>query len=201
MHSKLAILATLILLGFPLSSIASETSTPMAEEATIGQTYTRVYRRGSVSTVQVVAEVIDTKEQAKSYLRDLREFVELGLEQELGGVDDLTVVDLESFPAEGFELTARHQLSYVYLHLITFIDENVVFTVFAMDINEERADELATETARFVHEADSGEAPIELREEGTSTGGVFDRMPGKNDAVLEGYRSVEDMTGPVLPVN
>ncbi len=216
---KLILTLTLLLsLGFSLPAVAAQT--PVAEGTPVmggemdiegmESVYDRTYMvdfeammaspsadLASMDTaammrmVSVQGVTFDTDENAEAYLADMKSQIEAA--QESGDeMSDIEVQPLEGMDRDGLLITTFMDDLGIGSAAIIFVDGNQVFMIVAIDSELEPATTLATDVAMFVNEAETETDEVTFNEDGTSTGGVFDRMPAAGDDLVSDLPSVAD---------
>jgi hypothetical protein len=113
--------------------------------------------------------------------------------QEAGEMPEGTELkDLEDFDKDGFIATLNMEDMDVYSAILVLVDGNQVFMIVAIDVDVESAEAKVTDIAKYVVDAEVENDEVTFSEDGTSTGGVFDRMPEAGHELVSDLPSVSD---------
>ncbi|MCO5218186.1 MAG: hypothetical protein M9909_05020 [Thermomicrobiales bacterium] len=80
----------------------------------------------------------------------------------------------------------------VGLTILMFIDGDTVFAIMAMDATVDDATAMAIDIANYLIDAEVQDDEVTFNEDGTSIGGVFDRMPASGDEIVGGLQVESD---------
>ncbi|MCO5216772.1 MAG: hypothetical protein M9950_11560 [Thermomicrobiales bacterium] len=80
----------------------------------------------------------------------------------------------------------------VGLTILMFIDGDTVFAIMAMDTTVDDATAMAIDIANYLIDAEVQDDEVTFNEDGTSIGGVFDRMPASGDEIVGGLQVESD---------
>ncbi len=80
----------------------------------------------------------------------------------------------------------------VGLTILMFIDGDTVFAIMAMDATVDDATAMAIDIANYLIDTEVQDDEVTFNEDGTSTGGVFDRMPASGDEIVGGLQVESD---------
>ncbi|MCO5226437.1 MAG: hypothetical protein M9953_13950 [Thermomicrobiales bacterium] len=80
----------------------------------------------------------------------------------------------------------------VGLTILMFIDGDTVFAIMAMDTTVDDATAMAIDIANYLIDTEVQDDEVTFNEDGTSTGGVFDRMPASGDEIVGGLQVESD---------
>jgi hypothetical protein len=162
-------------------AIMSSPSADMAEMDTAA--YMRV--------VSITGMTFDSDDNAKAYLEEMRSQIDEA--QEAGEMPEGTELkDLEDFDKDGFIATLNMEDMDVYSAILVFVDGNQVFMIVAIDVDVESAEAKVTDIAKYVVDAEVENDEVTFSEDGTSIGGVFDRMPEAGHELVSDLPSVSD---------
>ena len=215
---KLILTLTLLLsLGFSLQGVAAQTpdaSTPVMgadmDIEGLESAYDRTYMvdfeammaspsadldemdmSAMMRVVSVQGMTFDSDDNAKKYLDDMKSQIE---EAQANGDEmaDIEVSELESIDKDGLIITTYMEDLEMGTAAIIFVDGNQVFMIVAIDADLEASSALATDLATYVADAESETDDVNFSEDGTSTGGVFDRMPVAGDDLVSDLPTVTD---------
>ena len=106
--------------------------------------------------------------------------------------DHIQVDELEGFDTDGIRLTIPEEDTGTVISTIMIVHDNHVFQVFASDVELEAAEAKADEILQFILDAEIQSDDVSFNQNGTSTGGVFDRMPTAEDDVIGDFTTVTD---------
>lgn len=143
--------------------------------------------------VSIQGMTFDNEDHAKDYLKTMQSEVEKAMENEdLSSMGDVQITELEGFDADGLMMTMDMPDLGAAATIIVFIDGNQMFQIMAMDSDLESSTAFAEEVSTFVIEAETETDEVTFNADGTSTGGVFDRMPTADDEIVGDLTSVTD---------
>lgn len=141
--------------------------------------------------VSITGMTFDSDDHAEAYLKDMKSQIDDA--QEAGEMPEGTEVkDLEDFDKDGFIATMSMEDLGVNSAILVFVDGDQVFMVVGIDADIESATTLVTDVAKYVADAEVKDDKVTLNEDGTSTGGVFDRMPEAGSDLVGDLTSVTD---------
>ena len=217
MKKMLLTLTLLLTLGFSLQGVAAQTpadtGAPMGEAMQaegLVSAYDRTYMvdfeammaspsadladmdsAAMMRVVSITGMTFDSDDHAEAYLKDMKSQIDDA--QEAGEMPEGTEVkDLEDFDKDGFIATMSMEDLGVNSAILVFVDGDQVFMVVGIDADIESATTLVTDVAKYVADAEVKDDKVTLNEDGTSTGGVFDRMPEAGSDLVGDLTSVTD---------
>lgn len=217
MKKLLLTLTLLLTLGFSLQGVAAQTpedaGAPMGEAMQaegLVSAYDRTYMvdfeammaspsadladmdsAAMMRVVSITGMTFDSDDHAEAYLKDMKSQIDDA--QEAGEMPEGTEVkDLEDFDKDGFIATMSMEDLGVNSAILVFVDGDQVFMVVGIDADIESATTLVTDVAKYVADAEVKDDKVTLNEDGTSTGGVFDRMPEAGSDLVGDLTSVTD---------
>lgn len=162
------------------SSSASSSTTPAAMES-----------EPAYTGIEVIGLTFDSDENAENFLEvmraDIQDSVDSGEGPEDTEFKDIDELDVDK---DGFVVIGTVENTGVNATAL-FVDGNQVFLVDVVDPDKETATTLITDVSKFVADADVESDEVSLNEDGSSTGGVFDRMPTADD----------DLVGDLIPAD
>ncbi len=144
-------------------------------------------------SVSVQALTFDSDDAAKDFLKQQLDDVDASLEQQTADMGEVEKSDVKIEDTDATQLTITMEDAGIAMTYVIFVDGDTVFLVSSIDADADAATKLATDTATFILKADDSDADVTFSEDGTSTGGVFDRMPAPGDDAVGGLTSVMDM--------
>lgn len=144
--------------------------------------------------ISVQGITFDNEDNAKAYIEDMKSQMEQAQEEdEAGTFDDMEISDLEGFDVDGIRVNMDMPDLEIASSIIIFSDGNFVFQVMTMDSDMDTAKSNVEAVAQFVIDAEIETEEVTFSDDGTSTGGVFDRMPTAEDEVIGDLTGVTDM--------
>lgn len=148
----------------------------------------------AMRAVSVSGMTFDSEDSAKNYVEDMKSQIDEAMsgDQVPEGTEVEVSDDLGDIDKDGIKVSMSMSELDMYMGLYLFVDGNTVFMISAVDADIEKADALATDVAKFVADAEVQNEEVTFNEDGTSTGGVFDRMPVPGDEILGNLTSVMD---------
>lgn len=143
-------------------------------------------------TISIQGMQFDSEDNAEAYLDDMLEQMNTAMEENPEATEDVEVADLEGFDVDGVQITMDMPDLGIAATMNIFVDGNQVFQVMVMDSDQATASTLAEEVTQFVVDADSNDDDVTFNADGTSTGGVFERMPTADDEIVGDLTGVMD---------
>lgn len=145
----------------------------------------------NVITIQGIT--FDNDDNAQAYIDDMKSQMEQAVEEgDAATFEDMEISDLDGFDVEGIRVDMNMPDLDVAASMIIFSDGNHVFQVMVMNADLATAQASTDEVTQFVIDADSETDEVTFSDDGTSTGGVFDRMPAADDEIVGDLTSVMD---------
>lgn len=137
----------------------------------------------------------DNEDNAKAYLEEMKSEMEAAMEDEeaMEMLEDMEITDLEGFDVDGIRVDTNMPDLEVAASMIVFNDGNHIFMIMSMNADLETAQSKADEVIQFVIDAEIENEEVTFSEDGTSTGGVYDRMPTAEDEIAGTLTGVMDM--------
>lgn len=160
------------------AQVSSADSTPQPMESEVE------YKR-----VTVAGLTFESDEAAENYLGEMRSAIEAQTEQS-DDEQDAEIQDLD-IDNDGF-LAVMNVPNTGVNTVVLFVDGNTMFLVDVAHPDRDTANTTATDVAEFVADADIETDEVTFNEDGTSTGGVFDRMPTGDDDVVGDFTTIMD---------
>lgn len=140
-------------------------------------------------SITVIGLSFESEDDATAFLGELRSNLENQAEQS-GEEADAEFQEID-FDKEGF-LAVMNVPNTGVNTVVLFVDGNTLFLVDVSHPDRETANTMATDVATFVAHAETENEAVSFNEDGTSTGGVFDRMPTTEDEVVGDLNSMSD---------
>ena len=137
----------------------------------------------SLRMVSIQAITFDTNAHALAYLDMMRDGPdsEPTRDESLGA---FAVTELDIVRVDGFKMTTDMGDFDFGATIIIFIDGNHAFLIMVTDTDQPTSEALADDVTDFILNAEVENEEITFNENGTSTGGVFDRMPAAGEEML-----------------
>lgn len=136
----------------------------------------------------------DNEDNAKAYIEDMRSEMEQAVEEgDTETFEGMEISDLDDFDVDGIRVDTNMPDLDIAASMIIFSDGNHAFMVMVMDADMETAQSSVNEVTQFVIDAEVENEEVTFNEDGTSTGGVFDRMPTSEDEVVGDLTTTMDM--------
>lgn len=210
MKKFLVTIAMLLTLGLSFQGVAAQVEAPEVDgmefseidglQTVYGRTYS-VDFMAMMSSPEANLEEMDTaammrsisiqgytfenEDQAKDFVETMKEEAEGGISEaeEMGEVE---IKDLEAVDKDGMTMTMVMNMDdmNIAITMHIFADGNQVFMVSSTDTELEATGTSADAVAQYVVDAESESDEVAFNEDGTSTGGVFDRMPQVGDELV-----------------
>lgn len=148
-----------------------------------------------MNIISIQGITFDSEDNAKAYMDDMKSEMEAALEDEAAAemLENVEITDIEDFDVEGLHIVTSMPDLEIEATMYVFIDGNHVFQIMSMNADAEVAQSSAEAVTQFVIDADVETEEVTFNEDGTSTGGVFDRMPTGDDEVVGELTDVMDM--------
>lgn len=139
--------------------------------------------------ISIQGYTFESEDQAKAFLDTTKEEAEGGL-TEAEDLGEVEMKDLEAVDKEGVTMTMVMDLEgeSIAMTVHMFVDGNHLFMVISTDSDLDASNSKADAVAQYVVDAEVQNEEVTFSEDGTSTGGVFDRMPEA------GHELVADLT-------
>ncbi len=139
--------------------------------------------------VEIIGVTFDSEDSAKAFLEEMRT-----------GIDSSAESADESANAEVKDLDIDKDGFFAVMHVentgenavALFVDGNTLFLVDVTHPDREEATKLTNDIVAYIVDAEASDSEVTLNADGTSTGGVFDRMPASGDDAVGGLEIVED---------
>ena len=170
--------------GVPMTAAPSSAgpATASAEEST---------PEGEVdATVSVEIVTFDSEENAKAFLDGFRAESDRQLSE--APEREMEVADLEDIENDGFLVKVMPGAEGDSTAIFVFQDGETIWSINVRAADIDSATTLGNEYLNFVLDQETEEDEVTFNADGTSTGGVFDRMPGEGDEIPAGLTVVED---------
>lgn len=146
-----------------------------------------------MNSISIQGMTFDNDDNAKAYIEDMESQMNTAMEEgDAETFEDMEISDLEGFDVDGLRINTNMPDLEVAASMVIFSDGNHVFQVMAMNADLETAQSSADAVTQYVIDADVVNDEITFSEDGTSTGGVFDRMPPAGDEIVGDLTSVMD---------
>ena len=146
-----------------------------------------------MNMIMIRGYTFDSEDNAKAFIEmTVSEMDKAIAEDESGLFEGMEVTELEGFDVDGIRVTMDMPDLGAGMSYIVFVDGNQVFQVSVMDAALDAANEKVDAVAQFVIDAEGSSDDVTLNADGTSTGGVFDRMPTADDEIVGDLSSVTD---------
>lgn len=210
---KRILLTLTLLLAFGASGAAAQ---DLTEVAGLESSYGRIYSDGSSNSseavavsaeegstpssdgmegeaeykgVEIIGVTFDSEDSAKAFLEEMR----TGIDETAASADESAnaeVKDLE-IDSDGF-FAVMHVENTGENAVALFVDGNTLFLVDVTHPDRDEATKITNDVVAYIVDAEAGDDEVTLNTDGTSTGGVFDRMPASGDDAVGGLEIVED---------
>lgn len=199
MKRLLLSIALILSVGLPVMAIAQESdATPdlYAGVEGIDSSYARFISvmPETMPIINMLGMSFDSDENAQLFYGDLLEQMQTEIdESELppGAAVEYTETEVD----DNIRINRLTALGCEdgYAMVYDFIlDTDTLFTVFVVASSDEEALSLADTFTQFILESDIETEAISFNENGTSTGGVFDRMPTADDKIVPDGAEIVD---------
>ena len=142
------------------------------------------------ATVSVEIVTFDSEENAKAFLDGYRAESDRQLSEAPEG--EMEVADLEDIENDGFLAKVMPGAEGDSTAIFVFQDGDTIWSINVRAADIDSATTLGNEYLNFVLDQETEEDEVTFNADGTSTGGVFDRMPGEGDEIPGGLTVVED---------
>lgn len=216
MKKRLLSLTLLLSLGLSFSGVAAQVGTQEAEvgmpadiEGLISaydRTYTVDFEKMVASPsaemdtsammrmVSVQGMTFDTGDNAEKYLDEMTAQIEEAMNDESVELGDVEISDdLGDLDKDGLLITTSMEDYDSAIAVLVFVDGDQLFQVTAMDSDLDTATTAVNDVAKSIVDAETETDDVTFNEDGTSTGGVYDRMPVAGDDTVADLPMVTDM--------
>lgn len=143
--------------------------------------------------ITIQAYTFDSDDEAKDFYDLMMEQMESELAGELTDMGETEISDASEIDKDGVKITIDEGDLGVGMTMLIFVDGDTVFSVMVMDADVESATALSVDIANYIIDAEVEDENITFNEDGTSTGGVFDRMPASGDDAVGGLKADMDI--------
>lgn len=146
-----------------------------------------------MNIISIQGITFDSEDNAEAYINDMLDQMDEAMEeQDAAAFEDMEVQDLEGFDVDGVRVDMSMPDLDIAASMIIFNDDNHVFQVMVMNADADVAKASADEVAQYVIDAEVQTEEVTFSDDGTSTGGVFDRMPTSEDELVGDLTTVLD---------
>lgn len=140
-------------------------------------------------SVSITAYTFESDDDAERFMDEMRDEANAGLEEMTETLEDgqeITITDIEVVDKDGMTMTMVMDMDdlSIAMTMHVFVDGNHVFLVSATDSELEASAQAADGLAQYVVDTEAGSDDVTFSEDGTSTGGVYDRMPQVGDELV-----------------
>lgn len=142
--------------------------------------------------ITIQGMTFDNEDNAKGYIDEMKEQFDKAAEEDPTTFEGMELTDIEDFDVEGVKITMDMPDLEMGSVIYVFVDGSNVFQVMTIDGNLDDANTSASEVTQFVIDAEIESDEVSLSEDGTSTGGVFDKFPTAEDEVVGDLTGVTD---------
>ena len=147
----------------------------------------------AIQNVSILAFVFEDDESAKAFYDEAADQVDdVADDTDTEGVET-TVSDLEGVDKDGWQVTIDMAEAGMGVSLIAFLDGNSFFILTVVDADSQAALETATTVANYIVDTDASDDEVTFNEDGTSTGGVFARLPESGSDEVNGLVAESDI--------
>lgn len=147
-----------------------------------------------MNTISVQGITFDSEDNAKAYIDDQKSQMEQAMEEDdSGAFEGMELSDLDGFDVDGARVDMVMSEMEIHASMIMFSDGNQVYQITVINADQDTAKATADEVTQFVLDAEIENEEVTFSDDGTSTGGVFDRMPTGDDEIVGDLSTVLDM--------
>ena len=182
----------MLLIGIPSAGTAAQVDGPTLEGLVSVYARSYSYDQEAMSGIDILAITFETNDHAVAY-------VDEGYSELLALIDEnpdvfghLQVDELEGFDTVGIRATNADEDTDTKVSTILIVNDNHVFQISVIDVELGAAEAKADEILEFILDAEIQSDEVSFNQNGTSTGGVFDRMPTAEDDVIGDFTTVTD---------
>ena len=167
---------------------SSGSSTSVAAASTAESSSTPMEAEMSFSGFEIIGMTFDSDENAAAFLEDMR----ADIQESVDSSDDSQEAEIKDLDIDKDGFFAVMNVENTGINAVAmFVDGNQVFLIDVTDPDRETATARVNGLTEFVADAEAEGDEVSFNEDGTSTGGVFDRMPKANDDLV-GDLQLED---------
>lgn len=136
-------------------------------------------------SISIQAYTFEDEDKAKDYVNDMKDQADDSL-SEMEDVGEIEIKDMEAVDKDGLTMTLVMDMEDMSIAMTThvFADGNTVFMVSSTDSDLETSGPGADAVAQYIVDNEAESDEVTFAEDGTSTGGVFDRMPKVGDEIV-----------------
>lgn len=217
MKRILLVVSLILTFGFSLQGVAAQVDASMSGEPVLGDiegleaAWSRTYMpdmdalfasptaneeeldlSAMMRSVSIQAYVFDSDDSADAFMDSYGSDMESSL-AEASDMGETEITDIEDLDREGIKVTIDSADLGIGMTVYVFADGNTVFTLIGMDADVEAASTLVHGVAEYIVDTEAETDEVSFKEDGTSTGGVFDRMPKAGDDLVGGLIIESDM--------
>lgn len=135
----------------------------------------------------------DSEDNAQAYIDQNTEALEAAQQSGDETMEGIEASELEGYDVDGLIVTMDMPDIGIAMTMIVFVDGDQVFQITATDADVETSRTTAESVLEFVLDNEVQDEEVTFNEDGTSTGGVFDRMPTADHELVGDLTSVMDM--------
>ena len=135
----------------------------------------------------------DSEDNAKAYVELSMDALDEAMESDPETMEGMEASELEGFDVDGIVVSMDMPDVGIAMTLILFVDGDQVFQISATDADVETSRATAESLVEYVLDNEVQTEEVTFNEDGTSTGGVFDRMPAADHELVGDLTSVTDM--------
>lgn len=142
--------------------------------------------------VSIMTYVFESDDTASDFFEMMKDQMNDELTASSPEMGQAEVSEVTGIDRDAMQVTVDMGDLGVGLTILMFIDGDTVFAILAMDVTVDDAIAMTTDIANYLIDADVQDDEVIFNEDGTSTGGVFDRMPASGDEVVGGLEVEAD---------
>ena len=134
----------------------------------------------------------DSEDNANAYLQMNLDAMDEAAESDPEALEGVEFSELEGFDADGIVIAMDMPDVGIAMTMVLLVDGDQVFQISATDADLESTNATAESLVEFVLDNEVQDEEVTFNADGTSTGGVYDRMPAADHELVGDLTSVSD---------
>lgn len=145
-----------------------------------------------IRSVSIQGMAFENDDAASAYLEEMKTELEATLEENPESLEGAEVSDLDSLDINGVRVSMDMPEMEMFVTMSLFVTDSHVFQVSVIDTDADTAHSLTDGVIQYILDAEVESDDVTFSEDGTSTGGVYDRMPGTDNDLVADLTSLTD---------
>ena len=135
----------------------------------------------------------ESEDAANAYMDQNQKALDEAAAEDPEAMGGIAFSELEGFDVDGMIITMDMPDIGIAMVMVVFADGDQVFQVSTTEADVDTAKAAAESLIEYIVDNDVQDEEITFNEDGTSTGGMFDRMPAADDELVGDLTTVSDM--------